>query len=188
ANTVDPAGGGAVGIVGKYNGFAILPAIGMSASVSAMVAQNFGAGDIARVKKTHRVGTLIALGFTVVIFIITMLFPTQILRAFGGDAQFVALGKDYLLIFALDYIIVPFQFCFNGLFIGTGHTKFALVSGMASSLLFRIPFCYLLGITFNLGMKGIGAGAPIASLAATSISLIFYFSGKWKNRTVKLNV
>lgn len=184
ANTVDPAGGGAVGIVSKYNSFAILPAIGMSASVSAMVAQNFGAGDIARVKKTHRIGTLIALGFTGVIFIVTMLFPSQILRAFGGDEDFIVLSKDYMLVFALDYLLVPFQFCFNGLFIGTGHTRFAFISGMASSLIFRIPFCYLLGVTFGLGMKGIGAGAPIASLAATSISLIFYFSGKWKQKTI----
>ncbi len=34
----------AVGVVGKFNSFAILPAIGMSAAVSTMAAQNIGAG------------------------------------------------------------------------------------------------------------------------------------------------
>lgn len=186
ANIVARGGGGAVGVVGKYNGFAILPALGISASISAMVAQNFGAGNIDRVKKTHKVGTAIAVSFTFLIFVITLLFPTQILKMFSGDENFIRLGKDYLKTLSWDYLIVPLQFCFNGLFIGTGHTTFALISGVSSSLLFRIPFCYLLGITFGFGMKGIGAGAPIASLAATAISLAFYLSGKWKIKTVKL--
>jgi putative MATE family efflux protein len=188
ANIINPvAGGGIVGVVGRYNGFAILPAIGMSSSISAMVAQNFGAGDLERVKKTHRIGTLIAMSVTLVVFALTMLFPAQILKVFGGDDEFIALGKGYITMFAFDYITVPLQFCFSGLFIGTGHTMFSLISGMASSILFRIPACYLLGITFGLGLKGLGMGAPIASLAATTISLVFYLTGRWKKKTVRVH-
>ena len=57
---------------------------------------------------------------------------------------------------------------------------------MCSSLLFRIPFCWLLGILLEGGMRGIGAGAPIASLAATMISLVFFLTGKWKKQKLKL--
>lgn len=44
ANGMGVNASAAVGIVGKYNGFAILPAIAVGSSVSAMVAQNMGAG------------------------------------------------------------------------------------------------------------------------------------------------
>ncbi|MBP5754861.1 MAG: MATE family efflux transporter [Clostridia bacterium] len=186
ANITSSSGGGAVGVVGKYNGFAILPAIGVSSAISAMVAQNFGAGDIKRVKRTLFDGMIIAEGITVVIFILTRLFPEQILRLFNDDEVFLELGKEYISSFSFDYIIVPFQFCFSGLFIGSGHTAFALLSGMCSSLLFRIPFCWLLGIVLEGGMKGIGAGAPIASLAATLISLVFFMTGKWKKQKLEL--
>ncbi len=169
ANITSSSGGGAVGVVGKYNGFAILPAIGVSSAISAMVAQNFGAGNIKRVKQTLVHGMIIAEGITVVIFALTRLFPEQILRLFNDDEVFIDLGKEYISSFSFDYIIVPLQFCFSGLFIGSGHTTFALLSGVCSSLLFRIPFCWLLGILLEGGMRGIGAGAPIASLAATSI-------------------
>ena len=188
ANITDPAGGGAVGVVGKYNGFAILPALGISSAISAMVAQNFGANDLKRVKKTFISGAIIAEAFTAVIFAISCIFPEQILGLFGDDPDFIKLGTDYLSTFSFDYIIVPIQFCFNGLYIGSGHTTFALVSGMCSSILFRIPFCYLLGMVFNYGMKGIGAGGPIASIAATTISLVFYFMGTWKKRTVNTDI
>lgn len=43
ANSMGVNASAAVGIVGKYNGFAILPAIAVGSSVSAMVAQNMGA-------------------------------------------------------------------------------------------------------------------------------------------------
>ncbi|MBO4500676.1 MAG: MATE family efflux transporter [Clostridia bacterium] len=186
ANITSSSGGGAVGVVGKYNGFAILPAIGVSSAISAMVAQNFGAGNIKRVKQTLMHGMVLAEGITVVIFALTRLFPEQILRLFNDDEVFIDLGKEYISSFSFDYIIVPLQFCFSGLFIGSGHTTFALLSGMCSSLLFRIPFCWLLGILLEGGMKGIGAGAPIASLAATCISFVFFMTGKWKKQTLSL--
>ena len=186
ANITSSSGGGAVGVVGKYNGFAILPAIGVSSAISAMVAQNFGAGNIKRVKQTLVYGMVLAEGITVVIFALTRLFPEQILRLFNDDEVFIELGKEYISSFSFDYIIVPLQFCFSGLFIGSGHTTFALLSGTCSSLLFRIPFCWLLGILLEGGMKGIGAGAPIASLAATSISFVFFLTGKWKKQTLSL--
>ncbi|MGN1452181.1 MAG: MATE family efflux transporter, partial [Eubacteriales bacterium] len=42
----------AIGVVGKFNSFAILPAIAMSSSVSSMAGQNIGAGYFDRAKKT----------------------------------------------------------------------------------------------------------------------------------------
>ena len=42
----------AVGVVGKFNGFAIMPAVAMGSSISTMCAQNVGAGQWDRVKKT----------------------------------------------------------------------------------------------------------------------------------------
>ena len=186
ANIISKSGGGAVGVVGKYNGFAILPAIGVSSAISAMVAQNFGAGDMKRVRKTLLSGMVVAESITLAIFVLTRLFPEEILKLFNSDPEFLELGKDYIASFSFDYIIVPVQFCFSGLFIGSGHTTFALLSGVCSSLLFRIPFCWLLGIALEGGMRGIGAGAPIASVAATAISFVFFLTGKWKKQTLSL--
>ncbi|MDF2943379.1 MAG: ypnP2 [Herbinix sp.] len=51
-NTLGVTASAAVGAVGKYNGFAILPAIAMNAAISTMCAQNLGAGREDRAKKT----------------------------------------------------------------------------------------------------------------------------------------
>jgi len=178
-----------LGIVGKYNGFAILPAMAVGSSVSAMVAQNMGAGKIDRVKKTLHTGILLAFSVSFIVYVITNLFPEQILRLFGDDPEMIASGVDYIRTFSLDYLIVPAVFCLNGLITGSGHTIVSSITGIMSSVGFRIPMAVLFGIVLDKGMRGLGFAAPIASLAAMIIVLVYYLSGKWKaNPVVKTNI
>lgn len=174
----------AVGAVGKFNGFAILPAAAMSSSISAMAAQNIGAQEQARAVKTMKIGLLIALGISLIVFALAQLFPGEILRVFNDDPLLIEHGTTYMRVFALDYLIVPILFCLNGLFIGAGHTTFSLINGSMSSILIRIPASYLLGMTLNMGLTGVGLGAPLASFFALLLAIWFYFSGRWKKMTI----
>ena len=174
----------AVGAVGKLNGFAILPAIAMNASVSAMCAQNIGAGRWDRAVKTCGVGIGISYAISIVIFAVVTLFPEICMKMFIDDKNVISDGVVYLSSFKYDYLLVPATFCLNGMFIGAGHTTFSLVNGIMSSILFRIPACYFFGMMLDWGLKGIGLGAPIASLAAFVLCIIFFISGKWRNQVV----
>lgn len=178
----------AVGAVGKLNGFAILPAAAMSSAVSAMVAQNLGAGRLDRAKRTTFCGIGIAVFISVVIFAFVTVFPELCMRAFTDEQAVIQKGVDYMAAFKYDYLIVPFVFCFNGLFIGSGHPTVSLINGMISSILFRIPASYLFGIAMAMGLFGVGLGAPVASGAALLFGLIFFLTGKWKKAIIKAEV
>lgn len=170
----------AVGAVGKLNGFAILPGIAMSTSISAMSAQNIGAGKYKRASHTMFTGAAIALGISIVIFALVGIFPEFFMRMFGDDPEFIKCGVEYIRTFKFDYLTAPVFFCFNGLFIGSGHTTFSLVNGILSSILFRIPASYIFGILMGWGLLGVGFGAPVASIAALILCIFFYTTGKWK--------
>ena len=170
----------AVGAVGKLNGFAILPGIAMSTSISAMSAQNIGAGKYKRASLTMFTGAAIALGISIVIFALVGIFPEFFMGMFGDDPEFIRCGVEYIKTFKYDYLSAPIFFCFNGLFIGSGHTTFSLVNGILSSILFRIPASYIFGILMGWGLIGVGFGAPVASVAALILCIIFYVTGKWK--------
>ncbi len=174
----------AVGAVGKFNGFAILPAVAISNSVAAMSAQNIGAGKIKRAQKTFTVGLILSFSISAVIFILSRLFPGEILAVFADDADMVAAGIVYMASFGLDYLCVPFYFNLNGLFNGSGHTTFSLINGSMASVLVRIPTCYFFGSILNMGLGGYGLGAPCASLAAAIVGFIYFFSGRWKVSTI----
>lgn len=183
-NTLGVTASAAVGAVAKYNGFAILPAIAMSASVSAMSAQNIGAGEIQRAKKTMKIGLIISIAMSFAVFVLSQTAPEQILRVFADDEAMAKAGAEYLRVFSFDYIFVPFVFTMNGLFIGAGHTDFTLINSILSSILIRIPVSYIFGVVMQKGLFGVGLGGPFATLIAMILCVIFYYSGKWEETVI----
>jgi len=177
----------AMGMVGKFNSFAILPSIAMSMSVSSMVAQNIGAELYDRAKKIMRSGMIIIFPVGVIFFIIAFLFPDGIMRIFTDETLVIEQGIEYIRFFSIDYLIVPFTFCLNGLITGSGHTTFTMINSMMSSVLFRVPIAILFGSFFGLGLMGIGLAAPVASFGACCISFIYFCTGRWKKTRINVS-
>ena len=175
----------AAGAWSKVNSFAIMPAFAISASISAMSAQNIGAGRLDRAVHTCRIGTTFAVAAMFLFFGVIRLYPSQILSFFGDDPQMLAEGLVYIRSFSYDFLLIPFIFCLNGLFIGGGHTMFTLINSVLSSVLLRAPVCYFFGVTLNWGMRGVGMGAPMASAASLLMIIGFLISGRWKQNVVK---
>lgn len=167
----------AVGIVGKFNAFGILPAVAMSQSVSSVAAQNIGAGLHDRARKALYAGSMVAFAFGLLVFLIAQLFPESVLRLFGVSESAVGMGVEYLSAYSFDYLVVPFVFCINGLLTGSGHTQVSLFNAMLSSLLLRVPVALLLSVP--LGLQGVGIGAPAASLASFLLGGWYVLSGRW---------
>jgi putative MATE family efflux protein len=175
----------AVGAVSKFNSFAFMPAMAISASVSAMSAQNIGAGRLDRAVQSCRIGTLFSVVITWLFFIFVQLFPAWIVKLFGSDPQMIQDGVTYLRVFSFDFLIIPFVFCINGLLIGGGHTTFTLINSILSSVLIRAPVCWFFGVTLDWGLLGVGLGAPAASVVVLLVIIGYLLSGKWKHNAVR---
>jgi Na+-driven multidrug efflux pump len=175
----------AVGAVGRFNSFAFMPTLALSASVSAMSAQNFGARRPDRAARACFIGTAFSVCITYVFFIFVEIFPAFVVRLFGDDPQMIRDGVIYLRVFALDFLIIPFVFCINGFLMGGGHTIFTLITGMLSAVLLRAPVCWFFGITLGWGLAGVGLGAPAASLGVLIIIVAYLFTGKWKHNVIQ---
>ena len=176
-----------VGAVGKFNSFVFMPTMAISASVSAMSAQNFGAGRIDRAVSACKIGTIFSVCISYAFFALVMIFPASILKIFGNDPMMINDGVNYLRSFAWDFLLIPFIFCINGFLIGGGHTLFTLVNTILSSALLRVPVCYFFGITLGWGLKGVGLGAPAASVGVLLLIVGFLLTGKWKQNVVRHN-
>lgn len=183
-NSISYIASAAVGAVGKINGFAILPAVAMSNSISAIAAHNIGAGEYDRAVKTFRIGAAIAYAFSIAVFVLVTLFPAFFLRLFNDDSALIDAGVQYMRTFSFDYLCVPMMFTLNGLFIGAGHTTFSLINNMLSAVLIRVPVSYLFGIVMEMGLFGVGLGAPFATIISIICAIIYYASGRWKKATI----
>ncbi len=176
------AAGAATGIVNKFNGFAILPDIAVSSSVSAMISQCMGAKKEHRVKKAALYGAVICCVISAVIFALANLFPAQIFRLFGAEEDIIQVGTKYMRAFSFEYVFLPLIICFNSIFTGTGNGWITLITNVVSSFAVRIPLAYYLGE--QLGVFGIGCSVPAATLAGGLIAFVFYLSGVWKKNAV----
>ena len=175
----------AVGAWGKFNSFAFMPAIAMSSSISTMSAQNIGAGRMDRAVQSCRIGTTFAAVTTILFFFLVRLFPDQILSLFGDDPEMLAAGAVYIKAFSYDLLIIPFIFCINGFLMGGGHTIFTMVSSMLSAVLLRVPVSYILGVSLDWGLYGVGLAGPVASGAALLLTIGYLASGKWKHNVIR---
>ena len=174
------------GIGGKVNSFAILPALAMSSAVSSMAGQNIGAGETERAKKTMLTGMGIAFGISAFVFVLVELFPDFIIRLFDTNPEVIETGREYLRFIAIDYLLVPFVFCMNGLAIGAGYTNFALFNACFSSILVRVPMAYIVVMVTDLGFNGVGLATGLASLSSVFVGAIFVAMGKWKTPKIRI--
>lgn len=182
------AASAAANLTSKFNNITILPSVAMSAAIAAMSGQNIGAGKPERAKKCYHVGTVLAMGLGAVAFVLTFVCAPQITNMLsGGDAAVNQSGVPYMQGFCADYIFVAFMFCTNGLINGSGHTTITLVTNLCAAFFMRIPLAYLLGVTLNWGMLGLGLSVPCASIIGGLIGLWYLRSGKWKTSSIQLS-
>jgi len=174
----------AMGVVGRFSGFAILPALAMSSSVSSMVAQNLGAGKINRAVKTLHVGLLLSVPIGLLFTLLAFFFPNALIRIFTQDSVVIAKGVEYFRFIALDYVLACIALCFTGLLMGAGQTTFTMCNSLVNSLLLRIPLAPFFALTLNMGLSGVGLAAPVATAGMIIVGFIYYKTGKWKQHVL----
>lgn len=183
-NSLGVVASAAVGIAGKFDGFAMLPASAFSGAIAAIAGQNIGAGKPERAKKSLNASMLLSFACGMIFFMWVQFFPESVMHIFKADAAVTAAGVEYLRGFSLDFIMVSFIFCMNGFFNGCGKTTFSMINGLTSTLFVRVPLAYLLSHSFSSSLFGVGLAAPMASLLSIIIAIIYLQTGRWKKAVI----
>ncbi len=177
-NTMGYIATAAVGVCDRVFNVAIIPGIAFSSAISAMVAQNTGAGEYRRGRECLRVGLLIALAISVVIFAVLALFPAAIIGIFTKDAAVVSSGVDYMTFFKFDCMLFTLAFCVNGYINGTGHTRYTMIVNLIASFAVRLPLIWYISRLPGTTLYHISFGLPSASLVQFLVGLAFLFFAK----------
>ena len=172
----------AAGILDKVFLFATIPTAAFNASISAMVAQNVGAGEEKRAVRCLWYGALLSELFAVVFFLLGLLLPGRIVGVFTADGGVVAEGVRYYAGYKYEYLLCSLAFCVNGFINGTGHTRLTLINNIISTYVVRIPLCLLAANVLHAGLYGVGYALPVASLVQVLVGFAFFFSGRWKKK------
>ena len=170
-----------VGVAQKVCTFIMLVPISFMQSMTAFVAQNYGAGQMQRAKKTLKIGIGISFAFGIVMFLISFFRGDLLASVFSKDAQTIIASWDYLKAYAIDCLFTCFLFCFIGYFNGIGKTKFVMVQGLCGAFIIRVPFALLMQKFGNGSLFLIGASIPLSTVLQIAMFFIAYFRLKESN-------
>ena len=168
----------AAGVSDRVFNVSIMPAVAFAAAISAMVAQNTGAGEFQRGRKCLRVGTLMGFGVAAVIFAAMALFPAQLIGCFSKDEAVIRTGVEYMTFYKFDCLLCSMAFCVNGYINGTGHTRYTMIVNLIASFAVRLPLIWFISRMPGAGLYHIGLGLPSASIVQLLIGLAFVFFAK----------
>jgi putative MATE family efflux protein len=184
-NSFGSAATNAFGAVGRVDMIVFMPALSMSMATSALTGQNLGARKVGRVKEIFRWGVLMTSSITILISLIVVFLSRLILMMFGlgDDARVMDIGVSYLRIVGSCYLFFAVMFISNGVINGAGHTMITMIFSLLSQWLVRVPASWLLSKT-SLGLTGIWIAVALSFAVSMTVSLIYYFSGRWKRSTV----
>ncbi|MDE6023824.1 MAG: MATE family efflux transporter [Lachnospiraceae bacterium] len=175
----------AVGIVEKIIGFLFLIPSAMLATISAIAAQNIGAGMRERARQTLRYGIIITFTCGILFSIICQFASPAIVGLFTDDEGVIRMGVQYLMSYVFDCALAAIHFCFSGYFCACGRSVYSFVHNIVSALAIRIPGAYLASKLFPATLYPMGWAAPAGSFVSACICIIFYIHMRKREKTVE---
>ena len=165
----------AVGIVEKIIGFLFLIPSSMLSTVSALGAQNIGAGKPERARLTLRYAAMIACSFGIAVVILTLFIAEPLVGLFTPDAAAVAAaGGQYLRGYIWDSFFAGVQFSCSGYFCACGKSGISFLHNSLSILLVRVPGTYLASKYFPQTLLPMGLANAAGSLFSILVCVIAY--------------
>ncbi len=162
-----------VGVVEKLIGLLMLPPSAFSAAVSAMTAQNVGAGRYPRAKRCMRWGIGLSLAAGAVACVWAQAAPQMLVSLFTDKQEVVIVASEYLRSYALDCLLVAFVFCMNGFLSGCGCAVFCMAHNLAATFALRIPLSFLFSRMSGDSLYPMGLAAPLASLGSILLCALY---------------
>lgn len=170
----------AFGAATKIDSFSLLPFMSIGFATSSLAAQNIGAGKTNRVTETMKWSSIIAVTLACITTFLIWLFPRELLKMFTNEELLLREGASILKILSLSYIPFSMMWVSNGIMRGAGDTVMTMIISIVSLWGIRIPAAYYLARYKQLGSSGIWTAMTISSTLSSILSLMYYFTGRWK--------
>lgn len=164
----------AVGIVEKIISFLFLVPSSMLSTVSALGAQNMGAGKYERADQILRYAMGIALGFGLIVSLLIQIIAGPVVGLFTTDATVILLGAQYIRGYIWDCIFAGVHFSFSGYFCAYGKSEISFVHNLIAILCVRIPGVYLTSKIFPDTLFPMGLATATGSLLSVIICMIAF--------------
>ncbi len=155
---------------------------GIQHAAMPMISQNIGAGEKNRAKHIVYWAWVYSGILTLIFMMLYIVFGRQLFMIFSDDYQVHEMSKTFIK--AILWMFPAFAVMRgSGAFVqGIGNARFSMILALLDGVFLRIGLSWLFGVVFNWGFYGFVLGYALAPYGFAIPSMIYFFSGKWKNR------
>ena len=178
----------AFAMVNRITSLVLQPPMGIGAGLTSIVGQNTGADQMDRVEEAfHK-----AVKLTLVLSILGMVFllwkdreTINIFMSAERDVEVIKQGLSYLRQVAITMPFLGLFSIFQGLYQGSGHTKYSMAMAIGRLWFIRIPLIQIFKHFTNLGPEGIWIAMSSSNLLICVYGYLVYRSNKWQRKVLK---
>ena len=127
-NTMGVSVAAAFAVVNRIDDFAYTPEQNIAHAMTALMAQNKGAGKKDRMREGFRCGLVLETIYGIAVFIVCFVFARHLMMLFVKDEEVISHGVTYLHLISVMYILPAFTNGIQGFFRGIGDLKITLIS------------------------------------------------------------
>ena len=164
----------AVGLVEKMISFLFIVPSSMGATVSALTAQNAGAGKGDRARQVLKDAMTISVVYGCLITALMWLVAPAFLGFFAKDAAVVAAGTGYMRSYIFDAIFAGIHICFSGFFAAYGKSYIGFAHNVLAVALIRVPGAWLLSNAYSDTLFPMGIASPCGSILSAAICVVAF--------------
>ena len=155
----------------KLQSFIFMPVFGLNNGMVPIVAYNFGAARMDRVKRTVKLAVCTAVAIMAVGLLIFQLAPELLLSFFDASAEMNSIGSVALRIISISFLFAGFCIIAGSVCQAIGNPFYSLIVSVARQLVVLLPVAWLLAQTGRLEL--VWLAFPIAELMSLTLSVIF---------------
>ena len=131
-NTMGVSVAAAFAVVNRIDDFAYTPEQNIAHAMTALMAQNKGAGKKDRMREGFRCGFILEVIYGILVLIICYVFARPLMMLFVKDEEVIGHGVIYLQLISLMYVLPGITNALQGFFRGIGDLKVTLISSFTN--------------------------------------------------------
>ena len=170
----------AMAILTSVMQFAMLPLQGLGQGAQPIISYNYGARNEKRVRSTFKLLVKTSVSYSVILWLIIMIFPQIFAGMFTSDSTLLAFTKTALRIYMAVVFIFGIQIACQMTFISLGRAKDSIIVAIVRKFVLVIPLIYILPNIFRADQtNAVYMAEPVADiLAVTFTAILFFFEFK----------
>ena len=153
-NTMGVSVAAAFAVVNRIDDFAITPEQNIAHAMTALMAQNKGAGKNDRMREGFRCGMILEIVYGAAVMVICQVFAGELMALFVKDEEVIGHGVIYLHLIAVMYILPVVTNAIQGFFRGIGDLKVTLMSSF-TNMAVRVIAAAPMILLWNFGIEAL---------------------------------